>query len=432
MFRRSSRDKSLKRKAQKAAAAAGMTGPSPSAAAAPAAAAPPTAVDEDIQPHPAANAADVQTFKASYCGMLDVPAAQGAEWISQARVQNKIEHPDPLKIWLMVRPQDVLVVNRKDGNVVLQTALAFIRFTAVDPLDKKHFGFIESKIGGMFVVHCFQVKEKAHAIPETILAAQGLVIPVTDGSAASMRRPSNPRSLPGRQPSVRPLGRQMSLDLRGRGGNSSSPPRTNMMASSSSSSSLQRALSSPVAPLDQASDPTPPRTQSHPLSQRPSTSSRTGGHSPLTNIRPATMAAPRPSPSAVAQLRRGIVNSGFYLGHQTVNAITGKHVCQEAFVQNQLRWRMALQKNPRAVPQQIVLTLTESSLKTDDRSDSQMMNTYLKDLAFSCVVQSDPKGDVFCYISNDEKIGRTACHLFRFGVAVGEKLCNAIVEVGTC
>eukprot|EP00045_Choanoeca_perplexa_P015831 m.205084 g.205084 ORF g.205084 m.205084 type:complete len:1184 (+) comp17092_c1_seq4:142-3693(+) len=436
MFRRSSRDKSIKRKAQRAAAAAGFAAPAEGSASG--AQGSPSTVAEDVEAHPASSAADVQTFKALYCGMLDVPAATGAEWISKARVQTKAEHPDPLKVWLMVRPQDVLVVERKNGNVVLQTALAYIRFTAVDPEDKKHCGFIESKVGGMFVVHCIQVKEKAQAIPDAILAAQGLSIPVTEGSAASMRRSSNPRSLPGRQPSVRPLGRQMSMDLRGRGNSpSSSPP-------SRGSGAVLRSLSSPNSATNSPLHSTPPRTQSdgprrpsNPLPQRPSiniaNSASAGGSSPNSN-RSSQRSAPdrsmsaRPSPSAVAQLQRGIVNSGLYLGHETVNAISGKHICQEAFVQNQMRWRMAVSKNPHVVPAQVTLTLNQSSLKTDDRSGSQMMNTYLKDVAFSCVVQSDANGDVFTFISNDEKIGRTACHIFRFGVRVGDKLCNAITE----
>eukprot|EP00730_Choanoeca_flexa_P003250 TRINITY_DN11342_c1_g2_i10.p1 TRINITY_DN11342_c1_g2~~TRINITY_DN11342_c1_g2_i10.p1 ORF type:complete len:1254 (+),score=295.90 TRINITY_DN11342_c1_g2_i10:97-3858(+) len=451
MFRRSSREKSIKKKAQRAAESARAGALSKESSPGPAGA----SFDGDKDGDAASDAGNGgnKTFKAMYCGMIEATQPTGAGWITRATQQLKKEHPDPLKIWLMVRPQDVLVVDRKSGNVLVQTALPYIGFSAVDPEDKKHCGFIETKPGGIYAVHCFQVKEKASAIIDCINNAQG-VSNISPGSAAAMRRPSAGArpALPGRQPSIRPMTRQPSIQSTASSpnGGSASP----VAASSPTRTPLQRAVSSPAdssspsngahtSPLSTHASvkrqPTVIKRQPSVQSGSPSThrpAQRQASAPPATrqppqrqmSVRPNQAHAGRPSPSAVAQLQRGIVNSGQYLGHETVTDINGRHVCQEAVGRNQMRWRMAMTKNAKVAPQQVVVTLTAHGLKTDDRSGASLMNHFLKNVAFSCVVQSDAQADVFCYISNDENIGHTVCHIFRFARGAGDKLCNSINE----
>ena len=40
-------------------------------------------------------------------------------------------------------------------------------------------------------------------------------------------------------------------------------------------------------------------------------------------------------------------------------------------------------------------------------------------------------GDIFCYISNDERLGHVVCHIYQLALYDGDKLCSAIAEVRT-
>ena len=122
-----------------------------------------------------------------------------------------------------------------------------------------------------------------------------------------------------------------------------------------------------------------------------------------------------------------------YLGYEMVSHLAGKMVCMTAVKRNAERWAAIKQSRAHADGKSITLAVTNYAIKTiDKRSEEPVFADFMKNVSFTCVARKTQSYEVFTYISHDERLKRTICHIYRVTPKVGDAICASIAQVCVC
>ena len=355
------------------------------------------------------------TVKGTYHGVVEVVSPRGGEVVVRAVAQARLLEPSGAKVMVVVRATDLLVVSRKKGEIICNVPLSSVTYCTVDPSDSKAAAFIAPSRTGKLLCYVFVMKSKAADFPAAVTDAQTRLrgaLALQQQRAQAAQRASMARS-----PGVARRGSVASAMPAG-------PPPSRAHAAGAAAAPpagrppLNRSHS---AAVDAHGGPGHGVGRTHSVSRSPGSVRRTpsisqaGGPMHLSNGH------------AFGLPSRGLHFHGFYMGHEQVSAISGKGVCRDAFVRNAERLRR--QGNANGDPVNVIVT--HHSIKTvDRRSNETISGDFLRNVAFTCVAHAELEFEIFTYISQNERLGRTVCHVFRVPPRAGDSMCHAIGEVG--
>lgn len=114
---------------------------------------------------------NLEAFKAKYYGSVTVDNPQGVDVICQAALKVKQQNQPVVKVYVMILKREIKLIDRDTGDVIQNTPMGLVTFSAVDPSDKKQFAYITRSKAGPLYCHIFSVKERAGDIPRAISSA---------------------------------------------------------------------------------------------------------------------------------------------------------------------------------------------------------------------------------------------------------------------
>jgi hypothetical protein len=142
------------------------------------------------------------SVKAKYLGVVSVENPSGSEVAIQAstRVRNNPQKQEAVKVYLTIKSQEVILINRDSGDVVQNTPIRALTWTGLDPTDRKQVIYIARSKAGVLYAHVFQIKDRALEVVQ-MLGSTMTAIAIADEEASKRggalhRQPSRAVSAP--------------------------------------------------------------------------------------------------------------------------------------------------------------------------------------------------------------------------------------------
>lgn len=343
---------------------------------------------------------DTVMFKVKYLGFVQVNSSQGDHVVGTAVIQIKNQKTDPVKCFLILRKSDLLLATKK-GDILLNLSVGSITFTSVNPVNPTQFALISESKGSTYYCHVFSSKDgvadAARAISKAIVENAKMVKKIAVGTMRD------------------------------------SFQRGKMLASLHSSS-MQAQQTTPTNPPIVTQPPAVPvqqTTASSNLKRQGSQLRARSGSVGASVRRYSGSLSTRPSFTRSAALpSEGVTQVAVYLGYELVGHLAGKMLCMTAVKRNSERWAAIKKERQHADGKSVNIVITNYAIQTiDRRSDEPAIADFIRSVSFTCVARKTQTYELFTYISHDERLKRTVCHIYRVMPGQGDQICSAIAQV---
>ncbi|EGD77654.1 TK/HMTK protein kinase [Salpingoeca rosetta] len=367
-------------------------------------------------------------FKVKYMGAVQVTGSAGDHVVAAAVIKVRDEKREPIKAFIILRQDSLVVATRKTGEVLQNLDLACISYTSVNPADPKQFAFISQARSGRLYCHVFQNKDKGSDAPHAIKAAIAEYTQ-TVSQLLTLRRGAGPvlgNSAPSSS-SAASSGFAHSTSMRVSSGGPSRPPP-----------SMSQSFRAPPPQQRQQQQ----QQQRQPQPPPPQQQQQGGGGDGVSRGRSSSMSGM--SMRARSRSRSGSLSArvpaetlppegktfvAVYLGYEMVAHLAGKMVCMTAVKRNSDRWATIKQQRQHADGKSVSLQVTNYAIRTiDKRSEEPVFADFIKHVSFTCVARKTQAYELFTYISHDERLKRTICHIYRVTPNMGDSICSAISQ----
>eukprot|EP00056_Hartaetosiga_gracilis_P005696 m.87808 g.87808 ORF g.87808 m.87808 type:complete len:1114 (+) comp12250_c0_seq2:47-3388(+) len=394
--------------------------------------------------------AEITAYKAKYLGVVRVEGPSGRHIVGSAFLRVNAQKDVAVKVFLVVREKVLLVIHRKQNDVLINVALVHVTFTEKNPVNNKQFCIICEDPQRGYFCHVFQTKDKHGKTLDVIEQAVAQQRALAVSRVATMKRQQSLRPQPTAQPNRHAVNRPNTLtpkstpNIPSVGQDSNNPIDKNSINTSSSSSSTTTTMtttetmsSSPQSQFRRRTGSLSARSGSlsngaHKLQQQQQQQrqQRQGSMS----VRPRTASFARhgsvsavPFDASKPLPKDGYAFRGVYLGHENVLEIAGSKVCMSAVKRNAQRWQTVKQKKKDADGKNVSILVRSHSVETMDRSTGDVVfGDFTKIISFTCVARRTPNYEIFTYIRHDERLKRTVCHIYRVAPSIGDDICGSI------